>query len=410
MRIVGIDISFDRIKFVETIDGNIISTGIGEETILSKIREKKPDLIITGIRGSQILTRTYRFTRPQLFQKWLEQSVDTIIPGVSRKDVILAHHFVTDEDVLIGIVRRDLFDEIIKVLRKYDLIPDIVEGTGLPLYYLFQDSTAPNSVIAFCEKRAITTIVIRNGLPYTSHYRTLGRRYLEESVNELRTILNFHQKNFPITDIAITGPSTRKIISRLEQEEIKARALDPGIDADLTIAYGLTLRKKDLGLDLFPGSLRVAFRKMRTRKILTRISDLCLAISVPIVAVSLLTFIGLEKRIERLLAEQKDYAFRITGNLKQIPELEYYGRHNRSSDLSWIGRSFTNGISITMIRNEEVKGKTVSEQIRIKGNSNNEKLVVEFVLRLKRIGNFLIKNIRMNQKEGVYQFEIIVAR
>lgn len=416
MKTIGVDISGDSVWLVETVDHEITWFSKGDETILQEIKDRSPDRIITSIRGSQILTRTYRLANPHLFEKWLSENVSSVIPGLSREEVIISHHFLTTEEVLIGVVRRNRFEELISIFERQGVFPDIVDSSGLSLWYIFKNQINGNGLILEAERDSLSSLIIRQGRPYTSHYRRLGRRYLKETVDEITMIVNFHAKNSAITldEIIITGSKAKKVASRLKKAGFNPRLSDPfdkkEIPVEFTTAYGLTLRGAEPGLDLIPLVMRHRRRDQKIEKTITKVERLAvIAASVIVLFCFLLMFpIGWQSKAK--FEKIRKVSGQLTAKRSILSKVTYYGKRDYSSIISRIGATIPSGLSLETIRYEHVKGrKGDRDQFRIKGVAGDRNLVVKFISRLNHIKGLKLVNVEAEEaKEGIV-IELVLA-
>ena len=404
MRSIGIDIAEDSVRVVELTDGVVSYHSCGDERLLRIVKARRPDRIITGIRGSQILTRTYRLTRPQLFAQWLARNVSSVIPGLKPSEVIVSHRFLTSDEVLIGVVRKDRFHQIIKIFLNHDLLPDVVDSSGLPLFYIFRDRLPKDVIIAHFERLSLTTLVVRGGLPITSHYRRLSHRYFSEAISELNTIIDFHRMKSE--EILITGPKARQLLRRLIKAGIKARyEAIPSLPPELIIAYGLALRSDEEGLDLLPSELRRRVKLERRTAVINRIRRVVTIGSALLLTFLLIQNLYLRGRIAEGLRNESRLFNSIQSIGEDLPHPDYLGRRDYSTQLSIIGNAVPRGMKLSLICNQIRSGKVKREELRVEGEARDEDRIVKFLTRLKA-GGFKLIDVRISEEEGGLSFEI----
>jgi Tfp pilus assembly PilM family ATPase/Tfp pilus assembly protein PilN len=454
-RAVGLDIGWGRICVVELTDNNritrygtvkvkrpqerdaqqIIARQIDE---LLRMHDVPRDAVVTNLRGSHILARTYQAPAQNrdVFEQWFVENIDSLIPGAPLDDVIYDHQFLDADRVLISFARLGVVMQKIEMLKNANITPLVIDASCLALYHIFSHHQWLQKKLSFAILdigSQITDLLITNrGVPYASAELPCGRNTVgrgiskrEDFVVDLATrtlkTIDFYRKkdSIELQGIIITGEyartrGLRTVLRRVTDlkvvvgDPLKERKIDCPSDFPAkksllyTQAVGLALKglNPEKQINLIPPEVKqqhanVKFNK-RMRKIFVRH-----AIAVSIIGiiglVLLFVLTGRLRDMHNTVNELKDeksslaYVSSEERTLRQkIAKLHALGQkqYTWSKMLYNIGKVTPEGVYFKEIstRTRLVKNGNQMDKVQyivIDGDAHNHTKIVQFIKNLE---------------------------
>jgi len=381
MKTIGIDISANSLRAVEISNGKISWTGEGGDEIIMTVRRRRADRIVVSVRGSQILTRTEHIPASEL------EGIEKLIPGVEKKDILVAYQPVSGRETLIGIVRRAQIEEIISRFETYNLIPDAAEPPALPLWKIYREKIGAEGLIIHLENNEVTAVVIRNGLPYASHLQLVKQKKGEEFLSFIARILQYYRDSgLNIDKMLITRPhaTLRRKIKAIFPTLKTIFSANSGLEPEFIYAYGVALSVDNFSFNLIPDWLKQQKKKaLIYRKVLRAGKVINVAALLAILGIAGFDYLtirssnNIAQRIKPQIAELSA-AQSILNEVRPVTTRSY------SAIISKIVRSTPKMVALTRIRTvTRRKDHSEISLIQINGYAKSPTTVIRMLSRLQ---------------------------
>jgi len=418
---------------------------IDKQTYISKITElfRKYKLttenIITNIRGSVVLTRTYLpfTTKNGDFDKWFIENVESLIPGVPLNDVIFDHQMLDSGRVLISFARLSAVKDRLATLKACGFVPRIVCPSSLALQEVlikhrrFKKSRA--FAILDLSFQGSDLLIVNEGKPFYSTEIGRANGYLykgkdrvkifsHELAADLTKCLSFYQEkeNVKVEALIITGTAARMTGIKKglrEAMNLKVESANPFIVNEVNLppnfpiaessqyaqALGLALKglNNDKVINLIPPEQREDYHQWQVSKKVHQFSKTAFIAALPLFLAILFIFTQIIRNYYKIsgqvmtLMVQRDELTAIdsesrTYNMILAKLRQINGRRFLWSKLLYnLGIAVPEGIILKEINTENrmvSSGATpyVQQVISITGEARSSETVISYVRNLEK--------------------------